>query len=48
MAITEELEREVKDEGGGKDELDALDALEKEASDFNKVRRHIINHQSSN
>ena len=36
MAIKEDLEKEVKAEGGGKDELDALDALEKEASDFNK------------
>ena len=37
MAIKEELKQEVKEEGGGKDELDALDALEKEASEFNKV-----------
>ena len=36
MAIKEELEQEVKEEGGGTDELDALDALEKEASEFNK------------
>ncbi|MCJ1451578.1 hypothetical protein MMC28_001918 [Mycoblastus sanguinarius] len=36
MAIKEELKQEVKEEGGGKDELDALDALEKEASEFNK------------
>ena len=38
MAIKEELEKEVKEEGGGKDELDALDALEKEAKEYNKVR----------
>lgn len=37
MAIKEELSQEVKEEGGGKDELDALDALEKEATEFNKV-----------
>ena len=38
MAIKEELEKEVKEEGGGKDELDALDALEKEAKEYNKVQ----------
>lgn len=37
MAIKEELQEEVKEEGGGKDELDALDALEKEAAEYNKV-----------
>ncbi len=37
MAIKEELEKEVKEEGGGKDELEALDALEKEAAEYNKV-----------
>ena len=36
MAIKEELADDVKNEGGGKDELAALDALEKEASEFNK------------
>ena len=37
MAIKEELEQEVKEEGGGKDELEALDALEKEAAEYNKA-----------
>ena len=37
MTIKEELREEVKDEGGGKDELEALDALEKEAAEYNKV-----------
>jgi hypothetical protein len=37
MMIKEELKEEVKEEGGGKDELDALDALEKEAAEYNKV-----------
>ena len=37
MAIKEELKEEVKEEGGGEDELDALDALEKEAKEYNKV-----------
>lgn len=37
MAIKEELEEEVKEEGGGKAELEALDALEKEAAEYNKV-----------
>ena len=37
MAIKDELKEEVKKEGGGKDELDALDALEKEAAEYNKV-----------
>ncbi|CAD6563999.1 MAG: hypothetical protein ASARMPREDX12_004331 [Alectoria sarmentosa] len=36
MAIKEELKEEVKEEGGGKDELEALDALEKEAAEYNK------------
>ncbi|KAL9104556.1 MAG: hypothetical protein Q9163_000530 [Psora crenata] len=36
MAIKEELAKEVKAEGGGKEELDALNAIEKEASEFNK------------
>ncbi|KAL2044309.1 hypothetical protein N7G274_003014 [Stereocaulon virgatum] len=36
MTIKEELKEEVKEEGGGKDELDALDALEKEAAEYNK------------
>lgn len=44
MAIKEELKKEVKDEGGGKDELDALDALEKEASEFNKASWHCKIH----
>jgi hypothetical protein len=37
MAIKDELKEELKEEGGGKDELDALDALEKEAAEYNKV-----------
>ena len=37
MAIKEDLEEEVKQEGGGKDELEALDALEKEAAEYNKA-----------
>lgn len=37
MTIKEELKEEVKEEGGGKDELEALDALEKEAAEYNKV-----------
>ena len=37
MGIKEELSADVKKDGGGKDELEALDALEKEASEFNKV-----------
>lgn len=37
MAIKEELREEVKEGGGGKDELEALDALEKEAAEYNKV-----------
>ncbi|KAL2050121.1 hypothetical protein ABVK25_009624 [Lepraria finkii] len=36
MTIKEELKEEVKDEGGDEDELDALDALEKEAAEYNK------------
>ena len=37
MAIKEELVEDVKEEGGGQDELEALDALEAEAKEFNKV-----------
>ena len=37
MAIKEELAEEVKEEGGGEAELEALDALETEAKEFNKV-----------
>ena len=37
MAIKEDLEEEVKQEGGGQDELEALDALEKEAAEYNKA-----------
>lgn len=37
MAIKEELKEEVKEEGGGKDEIEALEALEKEAAEYNKV-----------
>ena len=37
MAIKEVLKEEVKEEGGGKDELEALDALEKEAAEYNKA-----------
>ena len=37
MTIKEELQKEVKEEGGGEDELEALDALEKEAAEYNKV-----------
>ena len=37
MGIKEELKDDVKEEGGGKDELEALDALEKEAAEYNKV-----------
>ena len=37
MAIKEQLAKEVEEEGGGQEELDALDALEKEAAEFNKV-----------
>ncbi len=37
MAIKEELVEEVKEEGGGQAELEALDALEAEAKEFNKV-----------
>ncbi len=37
MTIKEELKKEVKEEGGGNDELEALDALEKEAAEYNKV-----------
>ncbi|KAL9635959.1 MAG: hypothetical protein Q9164_003135 [Protoblastenia rupestris] len=36
MAIKEELQADIKSSGGSKDEVDALDALEKEASEFNK------------
>lgn len=37
MAIKEELKEGIKEEGGGKDELEALDALEREAAEYNKV-----------
>ena len=37
MAIKEELAKEVEEEGGGQAELEALDALEAEAKEFNKV-----------
>lgn len=37
MTIKEELKKEVKEEGGGEDELKALDALEREAAEYNKV-----------
>lgn len=37
MAIKDELKADVKDDGGGQDELEALDALEKEAAEFNQV-----------
>lgn len=37
MTIKEELKEEVRDEGGDEDELDALEALEKEAAEYNKV-----------
>ena len=37
MTIKEELKKEVKEEGGGQDELEALDALEREAAEYNKV-----------
>ena len=37
MTIKEELKEEVKEEGGGKEELEALDALEKEAAEYNRV-----------
>ncbi|KAG8527653.1 uncharacterized protein KY384_007806 [Bacidia gigantensis] len=36
MTIKEELANDIKSSGGGKDELEALDALEREASEFNK------------
>ena len=36
MAIKDDLVKDIKSEGGSKDELDALDALEKEASEWNK------------
>ena len=38
MAIKEELKQDIKKDGGGKDEIDALDALEKEAKEYDKVR----------
>lgn len=37
MAIKDELKTDVKEDGGGQDELEALDALEKEAAEFNQV-----------
>lgn len=40
MTIKEELKKEVEEEGGGKEELEALDALEKEAAEYNKVCFH--------
>ena len=39
MAIKDELVKDIKDSGGGDDELEALDALEREAAEFNKVSR---------
>ena len=42
MAIKEELEKDIKKDGGGKDELDALDALEKEAKEYDKVKPQIV------
>ena len=36
MTIKEELKAEIKEEGGEKDELEALDALEREAAEYNK------------
>ncbi len=45
MAIKEELKADVEEDGGGKDELEALDALEKEAAEFNQVRPY--NHLTS-
>lgn len=44
MGIKEDLANDVKDEGGGQEELDALDALEKEAADFNKVSTRNPSH----
>jgi len=46
MAIKEELKADVEEDGGGKDELEALDALEKEAAEFNQVRpyNHLTSH----
>ena len=37
MTIKEELKKEVKEDGGGEDELEALDTLEREAAEYNKV-----------
>ena len=37
MAIKEELAEEIEEEGGGQAEIEALDALETEAKEFNKV-----------
>ena len=37
MTIKEELKKGVKEDGGGEDELEALDALEREAAEYNKV-----------
>ena len=42
MAIKEDLKEEVKEEGGGKDELDALEALEKEAKEYDKVCSYSV------
>ena len=36
MAIKDELAQDIKSEGGGKDELDALDSLERSANEFDK------------
>lgn len=37
MVIKEELASDIKEEGGGEEELAALDALEAEAKEFDKV-----------
>ena len=46
MAVKEEVKEEIKEEEGKddvKDELAALDALEKEASEFNKASILTLN-----
>ena len=49
MTIKEELKEEIEEEGGGKDEFDALDVLEKEAAEYNKVCLPSSSHvQSTN
>ena len=50
MTIKEELKKEVKEEGGGQDELEALDALEREAAEYNKVcfRSDLSNVETAN